>query len=135
MITTDGRMWSTGTRDYGVLGSGNSSEDRATWTQIGTSSNWTKISCGDAHCLALNTSGEVFSWGHGGNYRLGHTNGSNPVTTDCYSPTKIELLGSGVEDILATQYTSFFIKGGNLYSCGYNGSYSYEELMRIVKEL
>lgn len=124
MITTDGRMWSTGTRDYGVLGSGNSSKDRATWTQIGTSSNWKKISCGDAHCLALNTSGEVFSWGHGGNYRLGHTNGSNPVTTDYYSPKRIELLGSGVEDILATQYTSFFIKGGNLYSCGYNGSYS-----------
>eukprot|EP01083_Nonionella_stella_P107458 311261_1 len=46
-----------------------------------------RVSCGDEHSLALSTDGEVFSWGSGKHYRLGHGD-----TGNSFVPKKIESL-------------------------------------------
>ena len=64
---TDGTIWSCGRNDYGELGLGDYTQ-RTSFVQIGSASNWVKVAAdtGSAsykHCLAINSSGELYAWG------------------------------------------------------------------------
>ncbi|DAZ95596.1 TPA: hypothetical protein N0F65_006082 [Lagenidium giganteum] len=51
---------------------------------------WTKIACGEAHCVGLSTVGEIYTWGRGSHGQLGHGN-----VKDALSP--VRLMIDGVE--------------------------------------
>jgi alpha-tubulin suppressor-like RCC1 family protein len=81
-IRTDGTLWSWGVNGYGQTGLGDAPySTRSSPTQIGSSA-WSKISGGQAHSLAITTSGTLWAWGKNGYGRLGvgdTVNRSNPT--------------------------------------------------------
>ena len=61
---TDGTLWNWGENENGMLGQ-NSPEnsDRSSPVQIGSATNWTSVSLSYLHVMAVNTSGELWTWG------------------------------------------------------------------------
>lgn len=81
-LRTNGTLWSWGRNNLGQLGH-NNLIDRSSPVQIGSLTNWTNIAVGkDGSCLAVNASGQLYSWGENPNGLLGQNdviNRSSPV--------------------------------------------------------
>jgi len=76
-IKTDGTLWSWGEDGgWGRLGQGSSTYNLNTPTQIGTATNWEKVSTSWYHVVALKTDGTLWVWGgnNNGELGLGHNN-------------------------------------------------------------
>ncbi|CAF4980252.1 unnamed protein product, partial [Rotaria sp. Silwood1] len=74
-IKTDGSLWAWGDNNYGQLGNGAYYIKKKYPTQIGTSTNWSNVSAGARHCLAIKTDGSLWAWGYNLSGQLG--NGTN----------------------------------------------------------
>ena len=83
-IKTDGTLWSWGYNGEGQLGV-NDTTPRSSPTQIyGGGTNWTSVSCGSRHTMAIKTDGTLWSWGYNTSGQLGISdlkNRSSPVQT------------------------------------------------------
>ncbi|MEW6558142.1 MAG: hypothetical protein AB1349_12470, partial [Elusimicrobiota bacterium] len=97
-IKTDGTLWAWGDNYYGELGLGNSGGnwisyddgiDRNTPTQVGTLTNWSSVSGGGYHTIAIKADGTLWAWGYNvyGQLGLGDTTDRNTPTQVNYSPT------------------------------------------------
>ncbi len=77
-------LWTWGRNNAGHLGD-NTAVNRSTpVTTSAGGTNWKQVSCGRLHTAAIKTDGTLWTWGFGGNGRLGNavtTNRSTPVTT------------------------------------------------------
>ena len=62
VIKTDGTLWTWGYNNNGQLGLGNY-QSYSSPKQIGSLTNWLRISCGRYHTVALKTDGTLWSWG------------------------------------------------------------------------
>lgn len=119
-ITLEGKLYSWGNNKFGKVGDGTitvtgSNNDKLAPVQIATSLNkvWQLAAAGDAHAMALTMDGDLYSWGSGGNGRLGI--GS---TTDKSTPT---FVASGYKDIGCGYGHSIAIKtDGTLVGWGAN---------------
>jgi len=60
---TDGTLWTWGNNQYGVLGTGNNIYNSFVPTQVGTETNWSKVTGGNASCAALKTDDSIWAWG------------------------------------------------------------------------
>ena len=92
-LKSDGSLWAWGNNECdphegGQLGDG-SQVDRYTPIRIGTDTNWSAISAGECHTVALKTDGSLWTWGvNWGNasndygYRGGWTRPHNIYSTD-----------------------------------------------------
>lgn len=82
-IKTDGTLWSWGVNGLGQLGLGTAGTNYSSPVQVGTLTNWSSISCGYAHAIAVKTDGTLWSWGYNIYGQLGYTtsgqNRSSPV--------------------------------------------------------
>ena len=81
MIQSNGTLWACGYGFFGQLGV-NTIVTRRSPTQVGTLSNWSKVSCMDTFTLATKTDGTLWSWGWNFYGQLGTsnlTNRSSPV--------------------------------------------------------
>lgn len=63
-IKTDSTLWGWGSNEFGQVDESNSDNFILVPTQISQDSSWTELSCGDAHCLALNSAGDMYAWGY-----------------------------------------------------------------------
>ena len=62
-LRTNGTLWAWGRNNFGQLGQ-NDLINRSSPVQIGALTNWTNIAVGkDGTCLAVNASGQLYSWG------------------------------------------------------------------------
>lgn len=80
-IRTNNTLWMWGTNTNGQLGQNNTT-NRSSPVQVGTLSNWAKVSVGNGHTLAVKTDGTLWSWGLNTNGQLGQgntTNRSSPI--------------------------------------------------------
>ena len=81
-ITT---LWTWGGETgNGQLGTGDSTARSSPVTTAGGGTNWSKISIGVEHSIAVKTDGTLWTWGHGGSGRLGSNttaSRSSPGTT------------------------------------------------------
>ena len=86
-LNSAGELWSWGQNFNNQLGLGDLGigVHRTTPTRVGTASNWTAISAGNAHSLAINSAGELWSWGNNDSGRTGQ--GTNAGTTNV--PTRV----------------------------------------------
>jgi alpha-tubulin suppressor-like RCC1 family protein len=85
-IKTDGTLWSWGGGGTGGsrnIGNGVTTSISAP-TKIGVDTNWSKVSVGSRHSLAIKTDGTLWSWGLGISGQLGHGD-----TTSYLTPIKV----------------------------------------------
>jgi alpha-tubulin suppressor-like RCC1 family protein len=85
-IHSNGTLWAWGDNSSGQLGipTSNTAVTATTPTQVGTAANWSMITSGLAHSLALRTDGTLYGWGANSNGQVG--NGS---TVNVGAPTQI----------------------------------------------
>ena len=62
-LKNNGTLWGWGFNANGNLGVGSSTVTVNVPTQIGTATNWAKLSSGNAHILALKNDSTLWSWG------------------------------------------------------------------------
>ena len=63
-LKSDGTLWGWGENLFGQLGDGTTSSNRTTPTQEATgATNWTAISGGGSHSMALKSDGTLWAWG------------------------------------------------------------------------
>ena len=85
-IKTDGTLWTWGDGDNGRLGNANIINTMTPVTTFAGGNNWKQVSAGSNHTAAIKTDGTLWTWGNGGQGRLGNavptgTIISTPVTT------------------------------------------------------
>lgn len=117
-LKSDGTLWAWGNKDYGVLGTSNSPVgDYNSPRQIGSNTDWSLISKGYYHCLAIKTNGTLWSWGQTSSGQLGL---NLTINDDKSSPTQV---GSDTtwKSIAGNRGYSFAIKtNGTLWAWGLN---------------
>jgi len=80
-VQSNGTLWAWGNNSYGQLGLGDLTH-RSSLTQIGTTSNWSRVACGYTHTAAIQSNGTLWAWGTNSYGQLGQgnfTNTSSPV--------------------------------------------------------
>lgn len=81
-IATNGSLWTWGRNTNGALGQ-NNNQNCSVPVQVGTLTNWSKLSLGNFNGLAIKTDGTLWAWGWNGNGALGINNSeaylSSPV--------------------------------------------------------
>jgi alpha-tubulin suppressor-like RCC1 family protein len=70
-LRADGTLWSWGDNQYGQLGNGTMISNLDAPVQIGTSSDWSSIACGEFYTVALQEDGTLWAWGYNGRGQLG----------------------------------------------------------------
>jgi alpha-tubulin suppressor-like RCC1 family protein len=84
-IKTDGTLWIWGSNSTGQLGNADTTTRSTPVTTFAGGTNWKQVSSGTDHTSAVKTDGTLWTWGNGGDGRLGNavTTGttSTPVTT------------------------------------------------------
>ena len=79
-------IWCKGANSYGQLGTGNNMDVNTLPIQIGTNSDWNKISAARFHTLLLNNSNNLYSMGYNGSGALGdgtYTDKNTPILFNC----------------------------------------------------
>ena len=90
---------------------------RTSPVRIGTATNWSQVTAGNQHSLAINTDGELYAWGYNTSGQLGDGAGSNRN-----SPTRIGA-ATNWSQVTATENYSLAINAdGELYAWGNNTS-------------
>ncbi len=115
---TNHTLYAWGDHQGGVLGLGSTGGvDVLAPQQVGTATDWSKVSAGESHAVALKTSGAFYVWGINVAGEFG--TGSTPTGSD------VPLLNSAVTNATAvfagTLHTlTFRGASGNVCSAGYN---------------
>jgi alpha-tubulin suppressor-like RCC1 family protein len=115
IICANGKINSFGRNNFGQLGLGNSN-DHNTPTLIGIHDIFfTNVSAGEFHSIALDSNGNVWTWGRNSEGQLGDSTYINRLI-----PKKIEGFDSIIQ-ISADRLSSYALKkDGTLWSWGYN---------------
>lgn len=113
-VKTNGTLWAWGDGQFGALGNG--AFNSATWTvtQIGTATNWQKVSAGNRFSLATKTTGTLWSWGLNSVGQLGLNNIVNqnlPVQVGI--ATNWVQIDAGNQHSLAVDSFGFMFAWGN----------------------
>lgn len=112
-----GTLWTWGRNNNGQLGIGSSSNTvYRTPQQVGTDSDWSKISAGNSHCLAIKKDNTLWAWGRNNDGQVG----VGSTTTIFTSPQQIGNDNDWVMICAGDEY-SFAIKNdGTLWAWGDN---------------
>ena len=70
-IASDGTLWAWGSNSLGRTGLGTLAGTQNTPLQVGSATNWTQVSVGDAHSLAVRADGTLWAWGDNTQGRTG----------------------------------------------------------------
>lgn len=117
--TSAGVLYGWGFNGAGELGDGTTTEKSSPVTVVGGITNWTQMSAGQYHNLAITATGLLYTWGKGSYGRLGDgttLNKSSPVTV-LGGITNWSWVSAGYAHSLAPTST------GILYGWGYNQSF------------
>jgi len=77
-------LWTWGFNNVGQLGDNTTTQRNTPSTTFAGGTNWSQISAGNNHSLALKTDGTLWTWGNNANGQLGDntiTNKLTPITT------------------------------------------------------
>jgi len=70
-LTSNGTIWAWGANDYGQTGVGSRRKKLSIPSQVGKENNWSAITAGDIHTVALKKDGSLWSWGRNNFGQLG----------------------------------------------------------------
>ncbi|CAM3624367.1 T9SS type A sorting domain-containing protein [Flavobacterium gelidilacus] len=112
-IKADGTIWGWGSNPSSIIVAGSGTSSVSTPTQVGTDTDWVKMSLGPAHILAQKQDGTLWSWGGG----IGLGVGGTPSVTNI--PHQIST--ATWKNFTTGTNTSFAIKtDGTLWAWGLN---------------
>lgn len=107
-LDDQGRVWSWGTNRYGQLGNGTTLNQAApVLTVMPSKTSFTGISVGDDHALALDTAGQIWSWGKNSQGQLG-TQANTDIQT-----TPVQIYPRGVETKNIPAFTRISASGNH----------------------
>lgn len=113
-VKKDGTLWAWGNNTYGQLGIGYTYHQNSP-VQVGTDTNWKKVSSGSSHVLALKKDGTLWAWGANSYGQLGLG-----ITGEKAIPVRVGT-SSNWTDIAAGGSHSLAINSeGSLYAWGRN---------------
>ena len=117
-IKTDGTLWTWGRNFDGQLGLGTSGNyaNRSSPVQVGTLSNWSFVSTGNAHTAAVKNDGTLWTWGWNQYGQLGLGN-----TTNRSSPVQVGALTNWLWVAAGSFHTVAIKTNGTLWAWGGNG--------------
>jgi alpha-tubulin suppressor-like RCC1 family protein len=112
-IKSNGTLWTWGVNTSGKLGTGDTL-NRSSPTQIGSATNWTKISAHYLNSIAINSLGQMYIWGQNdiGQLGLGNT---------VFRSAPVQLSGSWITATSANGTTFAINSTFKLFSWGYDG--------------
>ncbi|MCL2680419.1 MAG: hypothetical protein FWF11_02950, partial [Coriobacteriia bacterium] len=121
-IRSDGTLWSWGTNGSGRTGLGTTTGNQLTPAQIGTATNWTSVSAGGSHSLAIRSDGTLWAWGHNANGRTGLGTGSGSQNTPAQvgTATNWTQVSAAGEFTVPTGHSLAIRSDGTLWSWGSN---------------
>jgi len=124
-LKTDGTLWAWGYNSQGQLGDGSAANKNAP-IRIGAlaDSNWSKISAGGAHTVAIKTDGTLWAWGDNddGELGTGTTNNENTPTQIGTDSTWSEISAGGTHTVAIKTDGTLWAWGHNYYAQLGNGS-------------
>jgi alpha-tubulin suppressor-like RCC1 family protein len=110
---TNGTIWSWGNNAVGALGHGDST-NRSSPTQIGTNTNWLKITCNYKMSAAIKTDGTLWTWGLGSGALMRNTGVPNLL-----SPAQVGALTSWANMLSNGDTVMFAVRtDGTLWGAG-----------------
>jgi alpha-tubulin suppressor-like RCC1 family protein len=121
---TNGTLWAWGRNNNGQIGQGSTTTPEYTSpTQIGTATDWAWVVAGANHCVAVKTTGTIWTWGNNASGQLGNgATSATPTTT----PTQIGTLTTwgqtGVQLHAGSDFTLAIRSNGTLWAWGENSS-------------
>jgi surface protein len=113
-VKNNGTLWGWGSNRNGIPGQGFSSTFVTAPIQIGTNTNWLKVSTGMAHAFAIRSDNTLWSWGNGNLGKLG--NG----TTSRTSPTSVSGSATYKEVSAGREHSLAIRTDGTLWAWGNN---------------
>lgn len=117
-LRDDNTLWGWGDNDGGCLGVGSTINIIGTPTQVGNDDNWTKVSSGLFHTLALKSNGTIWACGYNNTGQLGNGTSGNGTFSEVFVQVGSE---NNWNDILACAGFNLAIKtDGTLWAWGNN---------------
>ena len=121
-LKKDGSLWAWGYNSYGQIGDGTGGwgNNRNAPVRIGTDEDWSVISAGGEHTIALKKDGSLWAWGYNEYGQLGDGTNRNRD-----KPIQIEtgeiIPGDSIPAVAAGVYYSIALKkDGSLWAWGWN---------------
>lgn len=112
-----GTLWSWGRNNNGQLGIGSSgSTIYNTPQQVGTQTNWSKISAGNSHCLAIKNDNTLWAWGRNNDGQVGVDSNASIFT----SPQQIGTDNDWLMISAGDEYSFAIKNNGTLWAWGNN---------------
>ena len=119
-IKTDGTLWTWGISTQSQLGNAVTviSSISTPITTFAGGTDWKQVSSGWYHTAAIKTDGTLWTWGYGGQGRLGHA-----ATTDRSTPVTTFTGGTNWKQVSAgNQHTTAIKTDGTLWTWGWGSS-------------
>ena len=115
-VKTNGTLWAWGNGQYGQLGNGLFNSATPNVTQVGTATDWLKVSAGNRFSLAIKNTGTLWSWGWNFTGQLG--NGLN--TPDLNLPAQVGTSNNWRKIDAGDQHSLAIDASGALWAWGNN---------------
>ena len=115
-LRADGKVFTWGSNAFGQLGNGTTNDsDEPVEVNFKEGTIITQVAAGEEYSVALDSEGNVWTWGRNNYFQIGHTGG------DQYTPYKVGGLPKAIK-IAAGNYTTMVItENKELYGWGFNG--------------
>ena len=115
-VKTNGTLWSWGNGQFGQLGNGVFNSATPNVTQVGTATDWLKVSAGNRFSLAIKNTGTLWSWGWNFTGQLG--NGLN--TPNLNLPAQVGTSNNWRKIDAGDQHSLAIDASGTLWAWGNN---------------
>jgi alpha-tubulin suppressor-like RCC1 family protein len=114
-VIAGGAVKCWGDNSSGQVGPENFQSEQSVPYRIGVEHTWEKIATGSNHSLAINSDGELFTWGNNDYGQLGHGD-----KVDRAEPTQVDSTNTWVEVAAGSNHSLAIDVNGYLYSWGFN---------------
>lgn len=114
-LKSDGTLWAWGENWQGQSGTGNNPRHQFSPVQVGTDTNWSQVSAGFRHSLAIKSDGTLWAWGGGDFGKLG--TGS---TSSQYTPLQIGTATNWLQVSAGEDHSLAIKSDGTLWGWGRN---------------
>ena len=119
-LDSDGNIWSWGYNSSGQLGNGQSGTNVLIPTQVTNGTRYSQISGGSSHGLAIDSEGNIWSWGRGSYGELGNGQSSGNVSVPTQITNGIKYTQISVAAEIALSHNMALDSEGNIWTWGYN---------------